>query len=88
MLFTCCYTLLFHQRIIYSKENFEDSLEESGAIAQFSSLIMTLKDARNDAAHTAIKEILPTYDAPSITKRNFEIIYRLFTVIEAELENF
>ncbi|PZV28151.1 MAG: endoribonuclease [Snowella sp.] len=68
-------------------EKLEHNLEERGSIiTQFKSELGSLKNTRNSAAHTHISEILPIYDAPSITKRNFQRIYQLLIDIEAELK--
>ena len=44
-----------------------------------------LQKKRNDLAHTHLKEITPSYDAPSVTYNNFLKIYDLLQKIESDL---
>ena len=51
MLFTCCYTLLFHQRIIYSKKKFEQSLPQRISVTRKNSLLSAKRSVQEITLH-------------------------------------
>jgi reactive intermediate/imine deaminase len=67
-------------------EKIEKKLEKTGKISALKGYLGNLKDSRNRAAHTHTKGTLPTYDAPSKTKRDFDKIYGLLKELDAELQ--
>jgi len=71
---------------IISLEKFEIKLERRSVITQIKSILTNLKTKRDAAAHTHLKNVTISYDAPSITFNNFALIYALLKEIEAELK--
>ena len=75
---------------LISIEKLESNLQERDFL-DLKSQLGSLKTIRNSFAHTHINphinqiEVTRTYYAPSITKRTFQKVYRLLTVIETEL---
>lgn len=72
---------------IISLEKLEKKLEQHLVITKLKSILNTLKNKRNDAAHTHLKGVTVNYDAPSLTISNFMQIYPLLKDIENGLKN-
>lgn len=73
---------------IIELEKLEKPMKVSGKLSILSSTLARLKTARNDAAHTHIKGLTRNYDAPSITIRNFEDVYKCLLIIDAKLRQY
>ncbi|UXE62888.1 MAG: hypothetical protein KA717_09415 [Woronichinia naegeliana WA131] len=77
---------LIHIIGIISVERLEAKLKQQQDILQrIKSELGALQKKRNDLAHTHLKEITPSYDAPSVTYNNFLKIYDLLQKIESDL---
>ena len=66
-------------------EKFERQLDKNGNLSILKSQLGTLKIKRNDAAHTFLKGVTKTYDAPSITLNTFRTLYPILKEIETEI---
>ena len=78
-------SLLIHVIGIISLEKLEARLEESDTMQRIKSELGSLKNDRDNFAHTHLKEITPRYDAPSLTYGKFIKIYDLLQKIESAL---
>jgi hypothetical protein len=67
---------------IINLEKIEAKLEKRGKITRLSSLLGNLKSSRNDAAHTFLKGVTRTYNAPSKIKQDFLSIYAILKEID------
>jgi hypothetical protein len=70
---------------IIELEKIELELEKTGKITILKSRLGSLKRVRNDAAHTFLKGVTITYDAPSLTRGNFLNIYPILKEIDTML---
>jgi len=71
---------------IVALEKLEHKLENGGAkITILKSTLGRLRGHRNDAAHTFIKGVTNTFDAPSMIKNDFNSIYPILKEIETEI---
>jgi hypothetical protein len=67
---------------------FTEKLEKKldpGSFASMKSTLITLKQARNSEAHTHIKGITRSIDAPSVTKSKFLIVYNGLKDIDTKI---
>lgn len=72
---------------IIELEKIEIELEKSGKITVLKNELGNLRNVRNDAAHTFLRGVTETYDAPSKTKGNFLKIYPILKEIDDILRN-
>lgn len=71
---------------IRNLERVETKLEYNGGqVSRLSSFLGNLKSDRNDAAHTFLKGITRTYNAPSRTKGDFLSIYPILKEFDNEI---
>lgn len=70
---------------IVNIEKIETKLEKTGKITRLSSMLGNLKSSRNDAAHTFLKGVTRTYNAPSRVKQDFLNIYSILKEIDEEV---
>ena len=71
---------------IIELEKLEEKLESTGAkIEILKSTLGRLKTNRNLAAHTFIKGVTNSYDAPSVVKNDFRRLYPILKEIELEI---
>ena len=54
--------------------------------SQLKSILNSLKEQRNAQAHTHIKGVMQTIDAPSVTQNNFEKVYAGLKDVEKQLK--
>lgn len=66
-------------------ESLEKELEKTGKISLLKSYLGTLIASRNEAAHTHLKGITRTYNAPSRILGDFQRIYVVLKHFESEL---
>lgn len=66
-------------------EIIEIYLKRSGQLELFISELNSIKEHRNNAAHTCISGATPSYPAPSIIKANFKKIFPIMTGIYKEV---
>lgn len=68
-------------------EKLEIKLERTAKITLLKSYLGNLKPTRNDAAHTHLRGITKTYNAPSRTLGDFNNICAILEIIDKELRN-
>lgn len=66
-------------------EKIEKKLNTTEKVTKLKTKLDSLKNSRNQAAHTHVKGILRTYDAPSKVKNDFLEIYDLLKDFDDEL---
>jgi hypothetical protein len=71
---------------IIQLEKLEIKLEKQGIITKLKSALKKIIEQRNEAAHTFLKGVTRTYDAPSVTRENFLEIYELLKLFEREIK--
>ena len=70
-------------------EQIEDYLNTSGQLSILQSKLEALKVFRNNFAHTTTRTgMIPNYNAPSVTKRDFLDIYNALREYEKSLKRF
>jgi hypothetical protein len=70
---------------IINLEKLEKKLEKSSKITLLKNNLKNLVQSRNQAAHTCLKSVTRTYDAPSKIKHDFLNIYVLLKDLDDEL---
>lgn len=70
---------------LHNAEKLEVKINKTGGISILDSTLDTLKILRNDAAHTYI-ETTTTYQAPSVTKAQLELIYPILKEFGKEIK--
>jgi hypothetical protein len=71
---------------IIQLEKLEIKLEKQKIITRLTSALERIIKQRNQAAHTFLKGVTRTYDAPSVTRENFLEIYELLKLFEREIK--
>lgn len=72
---------------IIETERLENKLEKQSEITLLTSYLANLKTARNEAAHTHLKGMTRTYNAPSRTINDYQNILRVLNKIDNELRS-
>ena len=72
---------------IIETERLEQKLERNSNITLLKSYLANLKTARNEAAHTHLKGVTRTYNAPSRTINDFNNVLRVLRLIDSQLRN-
>ncbi len=70
---------------ICQAEKLERKIDSTGKIELLRSTLATLKETRNENAHSFIKGITTTIQTPSVTKAQFLRIYPIIKEIESEI---
>ena len=70
---------------IIELEKIEKKLEKTGQLSVLSSQLGTLVKTRNSAAHTHLKGVTRTFNAPSVTLGYFRSIFPIILAIDTEL---
>ncbi|TXD81112.1 endoribonuclease [Subsaximicrobium wynnwilliamsii] len=70
---------------ICEAEKLERKIDKSGKIQLLTSTLATLKEIRNENAHSFIKGTTTTIQTPSITKAQFLRIYPIIKELEREI---
>lgn len=70
---------------MHNTEKLETKLNHSGQIAILNATLDSLKTLRNDAAHTYV-DATKTYQAPSVTKAQFEQIFPILKDFSKEVK--
>ncbi len=68
-------------------ERIEKKLEKTGQITLLKGYLVNVKDSRNTAAHTHLKGVTSTHNAPSRTINDFNRIRIILEHIDKELRN-
>ncbi len=68
-------------------EKLEKELEKTAQITLLKVNLGNLKRSRNEAAHTHLKGVTRTYNAPSRTIADFNTICGILEIVDAELRN-
>ena len=71
---------------IIQLEKLEIKLEKQGIITKLKSALKKIIEQKNEAAHTFLKGVTRTYDAPSVTREIFLEIYELLKLFEREIK--
>ena len=71
---------------IIQLEKLEIKLEKQGIVTKLKSALEKIIEQRNEVAHTFLKGVTRTYDAPSVTRENFLEIYELLKLFEIEIK--
>lgn len=79
--------MLFKLIGLIELEKIEKRLERTGQISILSANLTNLVGTRNDAAHTYLKGITRTYNAPSVALGYFRSIYPIIIALDTELRN-